>query len=115
MVGNKDLFNLFMVFRLEKTRRKKTVLHICCEYGNKDLCDEIIKTCRSILHDVDDEEWNALHYAAKGGNLKFYKIIEKSLPGSLCALTFDRKTVLHIASINNSVDICHYICRDKKR
>lgn len=60
MVGNKDLFNLFMVFRLEKTRRKKTVLHICCEYGHKDLCDEIIKTCRSILHYVDDEEWNAL-------------------------------------------------------
>lgn len=80
-----------MVFRLEKTRRKKTVLHICCKYGHKDLCDEIIKTCRSILHDVDDEEWNALHYAAKGGNLKFYKIIEKSLPGCLCALTFDKK------------------------
>lgn len=89
-------------------------MHICCEHGHKDLCDEIIKTCQSILHDVDDEEWNALHYAAKGGNLKFYKIIEKSLPGSLCALTFDRKTVLHIASINNSVDICHYICRDEK-
>lgn len=114
MVGNKDLFNLFEDFILKKTRRKKSVLHICCEYGHEDLCDEIIKTCRSILHDVDDEEWNALHYAAKGGNLKVYKLIEKSLPGCLCALTFDKKTVLHIACINSSVDICQYICRDEK-
>lgn len=113
MVGNKEMFNLFKDFRLEKTRRKKTVLHICCEYGHEDLCDEIIISCRQILHNVDDEEWNALHYAAKGGNVNVYKIIEKSLHGSLCALTYDRKTVLHIACINNSVDICQYICRDK--
>lgn len=69
MVGNKDLFKLIQAFRLEKTRRKKTVLHICCKYGHEDLSDKIIKTSRSILHDVDDEEWNALHYAAKGGGL----------------------------------------------
>lgn len=47
-------------------------------------------------------------------DLKVYIIIMKSLPGCLCALTFDRKTVLHIACINNSVDICQYICRDEK-
>lgn len=27
--------------------------------------------------------------------------------------TFDGKTVLHIACINNSVDICHHICESK--
>lgn len=89
-------------------------MYICCEYGYKDFCDEIIKICWLILYDVDDEEWNVLYYVVKGGNLKFYKIIEKFLFGSLCVLMFDRKIVLYIVSINNSVNICYYICRDEK-
>lgn len=58
---------------------------------------------------------NGMPYIMKQrGDLKFYKIIKKSLPGCLCALPFDRKTVLHIACINNSVDICQYIFRGEK-
>lgn len=33
-----------------------TWLHCAAEGGSNDISDEIIKTCRSILHDVHDEE-----------------------------------------------------------
>lgn len=110
MVGNKKIFNMLKDGILKKTKRRKTVLHICCEYGRDGLCENVLEKCKSILHDVDTEGWNALHYAAKGGNLRIYKQIEKVLKRSLCATTNDGKTVLHVACINNRVDICRYIC-----
>lgn len=58
------------------------------------------------LYDVDDEEWNALHYAAKGGNIELFKEMEITLWESKFATTDNGKTVLHIACINNQVNIC---------
>lgn len=63
-----------------------------------------------MVHDKDEEDWNALHYAAKGGNLGVFQEIERFFKGRLCETTGDEKTVLHIACINNRTDICHYIC-----
>lgn len=114
MAGNNEVFALLNHDqKLRKTNRQKTIFHICCEYGNNYLSKKIIDTCPEILFDVDEEEWNALHYAAKGGNLSIFKEIEKEFIDSLCGETFDGKTVLHIACINNSVDICHHICESK--
>lgn len=110
MVGNKEIFKMLNFGKFKKTSRGKTVLHICCEYGRDGLCEKILANCKSILHDVDAEGWNALHYAAKGGNLRIFKEIEKKLKKSLSTTTNDGKTVLHIACINNRVEICEYIC-----
>lgn len=113
MVGNKDIFKMLNFGKSKKTSRGKTVLHICCEYGRDGLCEKILAKCKNILHDVDAEGWNALHYAAKGGNLCIFMKIESVLKRSLCATTNDGKTVLHIACINNRVEICRYICSEK--
>lgn len=113
MVGNEDIFNFLDVKKFKKTNRGKTVLHICCEYGRDVLYEKILANCKNIVHDIDAEGWNALHYAAKGGNLHLYMELEKVLKRSLCAKTNDGKTVLHIACINNRVEICRHICSGK--
>nr|XP_022296876.1 receptor-interacting serine/threonine-protein kinase 4-like isoform X2 [Crassostrea virginica] len=123
-VGDIDLFNCFIneEFTSHKTHCRKTVLHICCENGHYELCELILKESPllgKVLHDVDDEGWNALHYAAKGGNLKVFKMIEDSLKSSnpletLCTETFYYETVLHICCIHKNVDICSYICNKLK-
>lgn len=67
-----------------------------------------------MLYETDDENWNALHYAAKGGNLEVYKTVEKFYENSArLSETCDEKTVLHIACINKRTEICQYICDQK--
>ena len=122
--GNKDLFICFInkEFASQKTFHGKTVLHICCENGHYELCQLILQDSPfigKILHDSDDEGWNVLHSAAKGGNLKVFKMIEEALKSS-DPLTFFGKTtssyetVLHICCIHKNVDICKYICNKIK-
>lgn len=98
-----------------KTKRHKTILHVCCEYGNYEICKRILNHYKDIIYEKDDEDWNALHYAAKGGNLNVFKEVEKIFKRRtrLCELTRDERTVLHIACINKSIEICQYICNEK--
>lgn len=121
MVGNKDIFDKLTDSRVMKlkTNSKKTVLHICCEYGHSKLCKEIIMKHADMLHDEDENGWNALHYAAKGGNLDVFKEIDKALDcdislDNLCKETDDGKTALHICCIYKHVKLCGYICEKLK-
>lgn len=121
MVGNKDIFDRLTDSRVikRKTYSKKTVLHICCEYGHSELCKEIIMKHADMLHDEDENGWNALHYAAKGGNLDVSKEIDKAMDNdisldNLCKETDDGKTALHICCIYKHVKICEYICKKLK-
>lgn len=86
-------------------------MHICCEYGHENLCKTILKNFGKMVHDKDSEKRNALHYAAKGGNLDVFREIEIFFKGHLCETTGDERTVLHIACINNRTSICEYICK----
>lgn len=116
MVDNDVVFDHLIKkkVQLTKTDRQKTVLHVCCEYGNYKICKRILNHFKEIVFDKDDDDWYALHYAAKGGNLKVYKEVEKLFKEStcLCKTTRDKKTVLHIACIYNSTDVCRYICSE---
>lgn len=111
MVGDNCIFDLIKSVNNVKTHRQKTILHIGCEHGHLDFCRSVLRSQPIFLYDIDDEEWNALHYAAKGGNLELFKEMEISLGESKFATTDNGKTVLHIACINNQVNICRYICR----
>lgn len=110
MVGDNGIFDLIKSVNNVKTHRQKTILHIGCEHGHLDFCTSVLKSQPNFLYDIDDEEWNALHYAAKGGNLDLFKKMEEPLRESKFATTDNGKTVLHIACINNQVKICRYIC-----
>nr|XP_022300024.1 uncharacterized protein LOC111108435 isoform X1 [Crassostrea virginica]XP_022300025.1 uncharacterized protein LOC111108435 isoform X2 [Crassostrea virginica] len=123
-VGNKDIFKCFIneEFASQKTCHGRTVLHICCEFGHYELCELILNGSpfiNKILRNVDDEGWNALHSAAKGGNLKVFKRIEEALKSEhpldvFRKETFYFETVLHICCIHKNVDICRYICNKLK-
>lgn len=123
MAGNNEIYDSLVSVKVKtspgqtiadvierKTNRQKTILHICCEYTNYHLCTKILESHRTLLHDVDEEQWNALHYAAKGGNKRLFKMIEKEFEDNVCKETKDGKTVLHIACINNRLSVCEYIC-----
>lgn len=118
MVGNNDTFACLIKKNVNievKTKQQKTVLHISCEYGNYDICKTILQYYYTIMYDKDEEDWNALHYAAKGGNLKLYKTVENFYRkrARLCERTRDERTVLHIACINKRINICQHICNEK--
>ncbi|XP_052678992.1 putative ankyrin repeat protein RF_0381 isoform X2 [Crassostrea angulata] len=112
MAGNADIIDYLIAKKVQmvKTKNQKTILHVCSEFGNEELCKKILKHFGKMVHDKDEEGWNALHYAAKGGNLGIFKKIERFFQGRVCETTDDERTVLHIACINNRTDICHYIC-----
>ncbi|XP_061179085.1 putative ankyrin repeat protein RF_0381 [Saccostrea echinata] len=117
-VGNIYVFELLKENEdivLSKTRSQKSVLHICCEYGQYDVCNLITQNYKKIIFDVDKNGWNSLHFASKGGNLNVLKLIDKTLvpessPQSLCMETHDGKTALHISCIHKHLDICEYLC-----
>lgn len=56
---------------------------------------------------MDDLGWNAIHYAAKGGNSIILKeLIKKEM--DIGCLTTDGKTILHIAYIHKHLEIRKY-------
>lgn len=119
MVGNDCVFDHLIKKNNKpiKTKRQKTILHVCCEYGNYKICERILNHYKEIVFDKDDKDWNALHYAAKGGNLSVFQQVEKIFKQSarLYETTRDKKTVLRIASIYKNNDVSRYICKKTKR
>lgn len=91
-----------------KTNTSKTCLHIACEFAKYEAVEYILTKFKTVLNDVDDFGWNALHYAAKGGDsiILKKKLIKHGM--DIGCLTTDGKTILHIAWINKHPEICEY-------
>lgn len=92
---------------LEQTESGKTILHIACETGDTTFFNQIVGMCTQILQDVDKEGWNALHFAAKSGNVEIAKKLIKRGIQSVKAL--DGKTILHIACTYKHFEMCRHI------
>lgn len=103
IVNDPELRNLI----LEKTESKRTCLHIACEYAQLEAVELIVAEFNSLIQCKDKHGWNALHFAAKGGNLRILEyLLQQNL--DLGSLTDDSKTILHIACLEKHVDICQY-------
>lgn len=90
-----------------QTLSLKTCLHIACEFANYEAVEYLVTKFASLLHCKDHLNWNALHFAAKGGSLKILKyLIENGL--EIGCLTMDQKTILHVACIHKNLDISRY-------
>ena len=117
-VGNKDilefLINGYLKVAKSKTHQKKTILHICCEYGHYELCKFIVENehLNVMLGDIDQDRWNALHFCAKGGSLDAFKFIESM--DIRDDETLNSKTALHISCIYKHVEIAKYLCNKLK-
>lgn len=92
----------------KKTKSLKTCLHIACQSAKFDIVELLVKTLKQReIEYIDELGWNALHFAAKGGNLEILKyLLKKGLKAD--SLTNDKKTILHIACRQKQVDICRY-------
>lgn len=63
---------------------------------------------KHLLLKTDQNGWNVMHFAAKGGNLRiFQKLQSENL--NVCSKTRDKMTVFHIAPQNGNYDLCKYI------
>lgn len=100
---DKKLRNLIM----KKTKSDKTCLHIACEYAQRDTVKLIVTQFTQLIQCKDNQGWNALHFAAKGGNLDILEYLLKQKL-DLGSLTTDCKTILHIACLGKNTDICRY-------
>lgn len=67
---------------------------------------------KHLLLKTNQNGWNVMHFAAKGGNLKIFQHLHsKTL--DLCSKTHDQMTVLHIASQSGHFNLCKYILENK--
>lgn len=93
---------------VKTTKTSKTCLHIACEFARYEAVNFILTEFESIRYFEDDLGWNALHYAAKGGNLDILKELHITYKIPIGSFTKDRKTILHIACIHKHPKICKY-------
>lgn len=78
-----------------------------CEEGNlKNFLYHLkeIGQRKNLLCRTDKAGWNALHFAAKGGNLDIFRKL--TLEKEFCKRTHDQMNVLHIASKFGRYKIC---------
>lgn len=62
---------------------------------------------------MDQNGWNVLHFAAKGGNLKIFQRLQSETL-DVCSKTHDQMTVLHIAAQSGHYDLCKYILENRE-
>lgn len=95
------------------TKALKTCLHIACEFQKTKIVELIAEDSqlKTLVPNKDALGWNALHFAAKGGNLKILEyLLNLKVEGmGIGCKTNDGKTLLHIACIHKTTDICNFV------
>ncbi|XP_062603788.1 ankyrin-3-like [Saccostrea cucullata] len=84
------------------------ILHIACVHAKYEMCQYILSQYPNMLNDADKNGWNAAHFAAKGGNVNIFKLLEEND----LRITGGRRqygTILHIACQNAKYQMCKYI------
>lgn len=99
----------FCYLIMKKTNSLKTCLHIACEFAKHEIVKFIAKNFETLLHDEDELGWNALHFAAKGGNLDTLRYLLSRKGMNIDCRTKDGKTLLHIACISKQTSICEFV------
>lgn len=109
IASNDEVRELLMV----KTKASKTCLHIACEFGKTDIVRFIAGhfTLKKLIPEKDKLGWNALHFAAKGGELNILECLLKIEGMEIDSKTHDGKTLLHIACIHKKTEICKFLIK----
>lgn len=68
---------------------------------------------KHLLLITDQNGWNVMHFAAKGGNLRIFQLLQ-SQDLDVCSKTHDQMTALHIATQRGHYDLCKYILENRE-
>ncbi|XP_061186802.1 receptor-interacting serine/threonine-protein kinase 4-like [Saccostrea echinata] len=90
------------------TENKETLLHIACLYARYEICQFLLSVCPDNLQDVDEQGWNATHFAAQGGDIRILQLLTDNTL-SLKETTHEKCSILHIACSNARYDMCKHI------
>lgn len=113
-----DIGNKYDLIK-EPTKAMKTCMHIACEFEKIKIVRFIAEHThlQTLIPDKDALGWNALHFAAKGGNLNIleYLLNFKKEGMDIGCKTKDGKTLLHIACIHKNTEICDFVITQFKK
>lgn len=88
-------------------------MHIACEFEKIQIVKFITKhkQLQTLIPDKNALGWNALHFAANGGNLDIleYLLNLKKEGMDIGCKTDDGKTLLHIACIHKKTEVCQFV------
>ncbi|XP_062611888.1 receptor-interacting serine/threonine-protein kinase 4-like [Saccostrea cucullata] len=90
------------------TEKKETLLQIACLCGRYEICQHLLSVCYDNLKSVDEQGWNAAHYAAQGGDIRILQPLSDHML-SLKETTQEKCTILHISCRNAKYDMCRHI------
>jgi ankyrin repeat protein len=84
------------------------IVHVACVYANLEMSRYIIQTYPDLLHSVDNNGWNAVLHAARGGNIQILQLLAEN------RVDIKHKSnvgfnVLHVACRNNHLEMSRYI------
>ena len=114
--GNLELFEYLLKSGSlihEKTKNKCNCLHIAASNGHLNLCKRLLENYSFDIFMTDVKGWNALHYAAKSGNLElFHFFIQKG--SDVYNKTNINSNCLHIAASNGRLNLFKTLVEDFK-
>ncbi|XP_062619034.1 putative ankyrin repeat protein RF_0381 [Saccostrea cucullata] len=109
--GNVEILELLAQKGADMTYKNKdgsNILHIACANAKSEMCQYIIQHYPDMLNQVNYIEWNAVLFAAYGGNVEVLQLL--ALKG--VDMTYTNKNgnnILHIACANAKSEMCQYI------
>ncbi|XP_062570980.1 ankyrin-3-like [Saccostrea cucullata] len=92
----------------EKTNSGRTVLHMCCFEGRKDICKYLVNNYPCLLDITDYYGWTVLHAACLGGNVDIIDfLVAKGM--FIHELPNDKESALYIACRYGQYPVCEYL------
>ena len=114
--GNLDLFEYLLKsgsLLHEKTKNKCNCFHIAASNGHLNLCKRLLENYSFDIFMTDVKGWNALHYAAKSGNLELFRFFMQK-GSDVYSKTNISSNCLHIAASNGRLNLFKTLVEDYK-
>ncbi|XP_021373236.1 uncharacterized protein LOC110463178 [Mizuhopecten yessoensis] len=87
----------------------RTVLHVSCVWGHKELCVYLCESYPALTTVVDKDGRTVLHVSCEGGHIEICKYLCQSYPALTRVVDKDEKTVLHVSCERRHREFCKYL------
>ncbi|XP_055999077.1 uncharacterized protein LOC125656784 isoform X1 [Ostrea edulis] len=84
------------------------ILNVACVHSNLKMSRYIIQTYTDLLHNVDNDGWNAALHAARGGNVEILQLLADNGVDVKHKSSGDRD-ILNVACVHSNLEMSRYI------